>query len=590
MADLSRRAFLKGVAASGVAVASGAMLARGAWASSTPSGSPTLWGQPGASDGVPADQLHIQYGADAATQMTVSWHTANAVSQPRLRLGTPAGGYGTEIGAQTVSYVDGINGVETIYHHVRLRNLAPGTTYVYEVLADGATPVQGTFRTAPVGRVPFRFTSVGDLATPNTAWSKSSLNAAITVAQVEAFDPLFHLHNGDLCYANVNWPSQPQVWADFMNNIQPAASRIPWMTAVGNHESEWGNGPLGYASYQTRFAPPLSGSANPQWQGNWYSFQVGSVFVVSLDANDVHYANDGSCSTNKGVVYDPDFTSPYVTSAPAAYGSSLYIHGYSGGAQSQWLEQTLAAAQADPSVDWIVAVFHQPIISSSWSGAGGDLGIRRGFLEAFDRYGVDLVLVGHDHDYERSYAVNGTDTDLLRPKVVGTDLSSVDSSQSTVHMVIGGGGTSSHDDDYGLNGLDAPTMDAGGGSGSEYMQAWVYQETDTVYKATASAWEAATWSAVRDTDTTHPWGMATFDVDPGRYPGDTTSITVNFWHTAASALVPAGTTASGQTLSTAWGTITVPDSEVYDSFTLSKPRKDGLGLTSPVRDRILVSR
>jgi alkaline phosphatase D len=52
------------------------------------------------------------------------------------------------------------------------------------VLADGAAPVQGTFSTAPRGRVPFRFTSVGDLATPNTSWSKSSLNAATTVQQV----------------------------------------------------------------------------------------------------------------------------------------------------------------------------------------------------------------------------------------------------------------------------------------------------------------------------------------------------------------------------------------------------------------------
>ncbi len=69
-------------------------------------------------------------------------------------------------------------------------------------MADGAALVQGTFRTAPRGRVPFRFTSVGDLATPNTNWSKSSLNAATTVQQAERFKPLFHLHNGDLSYAN----------------------------------------------------------------------------------------------------------------------------------------------------------------------------------------------------------------------------------------------------------------------------------------------------------------------------------------------------------------------------------------------------
>ncbi len=32
---------------------------------------------------------------------------------------------------------------------------------------------------------------------------------------VEQFQPLFHLLNGDLCYANLNPAAQPAVWADF---------------------------------------------------------------------------------------------------------------------------------------------------------------------------------------------------------------------------------------------------------------------------------------------------------------------------------------------------------------------------------------
>jgi hypothetical protein len=75
-----------------------------------------------------------------------------------MRLGTVHGGWGLEIPAETRSY------------------------------ADGAAPIQDSFTTAPRGRVPFRFTSVGDLATPNTQWSKSSLNAATTVNQVQQFN------------------------------------------------------------------------------------------------------------------------------------------------------------------------------------------------------------------------------------------------------------------------------------------------------------------------------------------------------------------------------------------------------------------
>jgi hypothetical protein len=543
VAHVTRRSFLKAAAATGAAVTASSFTGASAWAS------PVLWKQPSTSSAPGADQLHIQYGADPASEMTVSWHTATSVSRPRLRLGTVHGGWGLQVPAETRSYVDGINGVETICQHAQVTRLAPDSTYVYEVLADGAAPVQGTFTTAPRGRVPFRFTSVGDLATPNTKWSKSSLNAATTVQQVQQFKPLFHLHNGDLSYANNNEATQPQVWADFMNNIQTAASHIPWMTALGNHETEWANGPLGYASYQTRFDLPGNGSQVAGWRGNWYSFQVGSVLFVSLDANDVHYANDGSAN--------PDNAK-----------QALYIHGYSHGAQTAWLERTLATAHRNRDIDWIVVVQHQPIISSSAAGAGGDLGIRQAFLPAFDAYGVDLVLTGHDHDYERSYTVHGTDPGTaMRPTVVSQKLTGLDASLGAVHMVVGGGGTSSHDDTYGKDTVGSNPVYGGD------PEAQVYLDTpaDEVYKAVGTGKEAGTYSAVRDPDTTHPWGIATFDVDPGHGPDSQTSITMSFYHT------PAATTANPY-----------PAPVLFDTFTMSKPRRDGATSGQPGSRRVLI--
>jgi hypothetical protein len=195
---------------------------------------------------------------------------------------------------------------------------------------------------------------------------------------------------------------------------------------------------------------------------------------------------------------------------------------------------------------------------------------------------VDLVLVGHDHDYERSYAVHGTDAGTnLRPTVVSQDLHSIDldATPGTVHMVIGGGGTSSHDDVYGADTLGSDPIYGG----NPIAQVYLGTPEDTVYKAVGAGSEIATWSAVRDPDATHPWGLATFDVDPGSRPGDTTSITVNFWHTAAAALSSSGT------ISTPYGTITNPDSSVFDTFTLSKRRKDSNRLLGHGRERIAAS-
>jgi hypothetical protein len=335
--------------------------------------------------------------------MTVSWATATSVSRPRVRPGSARGGFGRVIPAGTRSYTDGVNGVQTITQHAQISGLEPGASYVYEVLSDGAAPVQGTFRTAPAGRVPFRFTSFGDIGSGNPVWSKASLNAITATNQVEQFDPVVHLLNGDLSYANVNQATMPAVWADFLNNTMPSAMHRPWMPALGNHEVE---------------------------AGNWYSFQVGSVLFISLDNNDVVYASDGGAFLNTN--------------------DALYIRGYSGGAQERWLERTLQLANLNPTVDWIVAYMHQPALSSSSSGSGSDLGIRQTWTPLFYKYGVDLVLAGHDHDYERSYLVRGTDPGaFLRPSVVSTDVAEVDTSRGLVHIVLGGGGTSSHDDVYG---------------------------------------------------------------------------------------------------------------------------------------------
>jgi 3',5'-cyclic AMP phosphodiesterase CpdA len=103
----------------------------------------------------------------------------------------------------------------------------------------------------------------------------------------------------------------------------------------------------------------------------------------------------------------------------------------------------LAPARGDDDVDWIVVCMHQVAISTVDKFNGADLGIREEWVPLFDKYGVDLVVCGHEHHYERSHPIRGREQNAtLTPVPVATATDVIDTTKGTVHMVIGGGGTS----------------------------------------------------------------------------------------------------------------------------------------------------
>ncbi|HUO37102.1 MAG TPA: fibronectin type III domain-containing protein [Mycobacterium sp.] len=447
-----------------------------------------VWAESDRSDAPRVGGLHLQFGKDASTEVVVSWHSTEAVTNPRVMLGTPSDGFGKTVQAETRTYRDAKSGTEVRVNHARLVNLTPDTDYVYAAVQDGASPELGTVRTAPAGRAAFRFTSFGDQGTPTLGKAvgagfandnNGSPAAGDITAAVERLNPLFNLVNGDLCYASMA-QDRIRTWSDWFENNSRSARYRPWMPAAGNHDNELGNGPIGYLAYQTYFLLPDSGS-DAEVRGLWYSFTAGSVRVISLQNDDVCYQDAGDS----------------------------YVRGYSGGAQRRWLEKELADARNDRRVDWIVVCMHQTATSTA-NNNGADLGIRQDWLPLFDRYGVDLVVCGHEHLYERSHPIRGAlPADTRTPIPVDTRMDVIDTTKGTVHLLIGGGGTANPTNGLfftppqcrvliGVNGVDPATG----------QKAPVYVRED------------APWSAFRDRD--HAYGFVAFDVDPGPVGGNTT--------------------------------------------------------------------
>lgn len=82
-----------------------------------------------------------------------------------------------------------------------------------------------------------------------------------------------------------------------------------------------------------------------------------------------------------------------------------------------------AIQQAGPGIVWKIVMFHHSIYSSGSHSGGKDILARRAdMVPIFDRYGIDMVLMGHDHCYTRTYqmdddrAVSGAERAVLNPK------------------------------------------------------------------------------------------------------------------------------------------------------------------------------
>jgi hypothetical protein len=483
----------------------------------------------------PVHGLHLQFGADASSEIVVSWHTLRPVRHPRVALGHLDGTLERNVVAAESSYTDAKSGQVVYAYHARITGLQPSSAYMYAASHDGAGPEFGTFRTAPRGRARFTFTSFGDQGTP-TLGKKYVPPAGVTIANppyvndnlgspaagdttlgVEQLRPLFHLFNGDLCYANLA-QDRVRTWWDFWANNSRSARNRPWMPSPGNHENELGNGPIGYRAYQTYFALPTTDGQTDVTRGLWYSFTVGSMRVISLANDDIVYQDSGNS----------------------------YVRGYSGGAQKAWLERELAAARDDRNIDWIVICMHQVAISSADKFNGADLGIRQEWLPLFDTYSVDLVVCGHEHHYERSHPIRGRQTNAtLTPIPAATATDVIDTTKGTVHMVIGGGGTSAPSNHLFF---DPP--------GCRVITAVGAPDALTGKRPPMYVKEDAPWSAVRNA--AHAYGFAAFTLDPGTHPGGDTTITVTYYDVVGNdGLMP------------------------FETFTLRRPRRDSRDETAP---------
>ncbi|MBA4866121.1 metallophosphoesterase family protein [Streptomyces sp. PSKA54] len=353
---------------------------------------------------------HLAFGADPKTQMRISWQVPFAVRNPYVRVGLKPWELGQKIEAEvrdlhTPALSAKLPAVDQYYLHVALNGLKPGATYYYGVGHDGFDPASaerlatlGSFRTAPATPETFVFTAFGDQGVSYDALANDQL--------ILGQNPSFHLHAGDICYADSTGHGEDsdtydaRVWDQFLAQTESVAKSVPWMVTTGNHDMEAWYSPNGYGGQSARWSLPENGF-DPKSAPGVYSFVYGNVGIVALDANDVSY----EIPANKG---------------------------YTEGRQTAWLDRRLGELRASASVDFIVVFFHHCMYSTSTHASDG--GVRDAWLPLFTKHQVDLVINGHNHVYERTDAIrNG---EVGRPVPVGA---STDPTRDGIVYVTAGG-------------------------------------------------------------------------------------------------------------------------------------------------------
>lgn len=189
------------------------------------------------------------------------------------------------------------------------------------------------------------------------------------------------VHFGDIAYS-VGYLSE---WDEFMMQIEPVASRIPWMASIGNHEVGWSesdpfNGTLKTdmdsggecgVAFLKRF--PFAMQPLPShmpWRNAhaWYSFEIGAVHFVMLSS-------------------EHDFST--------------------GSPQWKWMVNDLQLVDRS-KIPWVAVTSHRAMyIASSYSGDQDVAKLLQVHIEPqLLKYHVDFFFAGHHHSYQRFCRLN----------------------------------------------------------------------------------------------------------------------------------------------------------------------------------------
>ena len=316
----------------------------------------------------------------------------------------------------------------TTEHAVEISALQPDTRYFYAVgtttlnLAGGddghtftSPPIAGTDKATRIWVNGDAGTANGDAAAVRDAYR--------TLTASRPTDLWLTL--GDIAYTH---GTDDEYQAALFEMYPEFLRQTPIWPTFGNHDGLSAFSDSQTGPYYDIFTLPKAAEAGgvPSATEAYYSFDYGNIHFISLDS------------------FDSDRES--------------------GGAMIQWLTADLTANDKL----WMIAFWHHPPYSRGSHSSDGEIELvemRENAVATLESFGVDLVLAGHSHNYERSYLLDGhyDHSAFLDPDTMILDAGSGREDDTGVYHKPGGAGTPHEGAVYAVAGssgkLGAATLD-----------------------------------------------------------------------------------------------------------------------------------
>jgi acid phosphatase type 7 len=308
------------------------------------------------------DRIVLTPAEDPSRSQAVSWRTDASVARAVAQIAPAGASPGLHLSARTVegstTPLQAENGLAH-HHGVTFTGLRPGTLYAYRVGGGDTWSEWFQFRTASTAFEPFSFLYFGDAQNA----VKSHFSRTIRQAALGLPDARLMVFAGDL--VNLREGSHDDEWGEWFEAGGWLHGMVPALPAPGNHEYVDGVDEAGREwrtlspHWRAQFRLPANGPAG--MEGTVYAVDYQGVRFIALNSVEAVYEEAEDRVEE----------------------------------QAAWLEVQLR----DNPNRWTVVTFHHPVLSVA---RGRDNpALQEHWQPILERYGVDLVLQGHDHAYGR---------------------------------------------------------------------------------------------------------------------------------------------------------------------------------------------